>query len=69
MIKLWRNDRINLCKTEIETSNNNLVPEYMLDKVSIRVFVTSFKKFTKTVLKQYFLWRPAISYNILITQQ
>ena len=35
---------INLCQTEIETSNNNLVSEYMPNKVSIRVCVSSSKK-------------------------
>ena len=46
---------INLFKMEIETSNNNLVAEYMLNKVSIHVFVSSSKKFMKSVLAQSFL--------------
>ena len=41
-----------LCKTEIETSNNNSAVEYMLNKVSVHVFVSSSKKFMKSVLKQ-----------------
>ena len=35
---------------EIDTSNNNLVVEYMLNKVLIHDFVTSSTKFTKNVL-------------------
>ena len=68
-MKLRRNKGINLCQTEIETSNNNLPAEKTLNKVSIHVSVSSSKKFIESVLKQSFLCCPAISYDILITQQ
>ena len=55
IMKLLQNNIINLCKTEIETSNNNLGKEYTLNKISIHVFVSSPKKFMKNVLKQSFL--------------
>ena len=61
--------RSNLFKTEIETSNNNLVTEYMLNKESIHVFASSSKKFMKSALAQSFLCCPAISSDILVTQQ
>ena len=53
--KLSQNNRINLCQTEIETSNNNLVSEYTLNKVSTYVFLGSSQNLTKSVLKQSFL--------------
>ena len=43
-------------KNEIETANNNLIAEYTLNKVSTGVFVSSSEKFTKTVLKQSFIY-------------
>ena len=36
--------KFNLCKTEIQTSTNNLVTEYMPNKVLIHVFMISSEK-------------------------
>ena len=41
----------------------------MLNKVSIHVFVRSSEKYMWSVLKHSFLCSPAISYDILVTQQ
>ena len=60
---------INMYKTEMETSNKNLVAECMLNKVSIHVFVSSSQKVLESGLKQSFLCCPAISYDILVIQQ
>ena len=57
---------MNLCNTEIEALNN-LVAEYMPNKVSISVFVSSSKKFMKSILKHFFLCFPAISYDIIFS--
>ena len=64
-----KKNKINLCKIELETSNNNLVAEYMLNKVSIQVFVSSSRKFMKSVVKHSFLCCPAISYGMSVTLQ
>ena len=41
---IMTNSRINLCKTETETSYNNFAAEYMLNKMLIDVFVSSSEK-------------------------
>ena len=57
-----------ICVKQIETSNNNLNAEYMLNNVSIYVFAGSPKKFMKSGLKQSFLCCPAISDDTLVIQ-
>ena len=69
IMKLLQNNRINLCQTEIETSNNNLVAQYTLNNVSNHVSVSSSQNLMKSVLKQYFLCCPAICYEMLVAQQ
>ena len=56
-------------QNKIETTINNFFVEYMLNEVSIHVFVSSSKKVMKSVLEQSFLSCPAVSYDILVTQQ
>ena len=56
-------------KTEIEPSENNFVAEYMLNERLTHVFVSSFKKFTRSVLERFFLFYLAISVDMLSTQQ
>ena len=53
---------MDLQRTEIETSDENVVTECMLNKVSIHVFVSSSKKFIKTVLKRSFLCCPCSNF-------
>ena len=69
IMKFWRNNRIHLHKTEIETSENNLLVEYMLNKISVHVFVSSFTKFKGSVLNQLFSCCRATSYDTSVTQR
>ena len=46
---------------EVETSNNNLIAEYMLNNISIHVLVSSSEKVMESVLIHAFSCCPAIS--------
>ena len=62
-------NRIYLHKKEIEVSENIFVAEYMLNKISIHVFVNSSSTFLRCALNELFLCFPVITVDTSVTQQ
>ena len=58
--------RIYLRRTEKETSKNNFVAEYMINKRSIHVLMHVSKKFMRCILNQSFSCCLAISVDVIV---